>query len=90
MSAPDWEAPRELYFYDEWLQQNAKGRLLCGNNRYVLCTHTDERVRALVEAARIVWGRLNALRSVNMINQAWKNDIDDLDAALRALEQGEG
>ena len=54
MSAPKWEAPSELYFYDEWLQQNAKGRMLCGNNRYVrddICTPTYERVKALVEAA---------------------------------------
>ena len=57
MSAPEWEAPSELYFYDEWLQQNAKGRILCGNNRYIradLCTPTDERVRALeAENARL-------------------------------------
>ena len=57
MSAPKWEAPSELYFYDEWLQQNAKGRMLCGNNRYIradLCTPTDERVKSLeAENARL-------------------------------------
>jgi hypothetical protein len=29
------DAPERLYFYDDWLKQNVKGRLLCGNNEYV-------------------------------------------------------
>ena len=85
MSAPEWEAPRELYFYDEWLQQNAKGRLLCGNNRYVLCDPTqDARVRALVEAVR---------HEREMVCQDMGLQLaasEAVESALRVLEQGEG
>ena len=35
------EAPKELYFYDDWLAQHTKGKLLCGNNRYLHENHVD-------------------------------------------------
>ena len=79
MSAPKWEAPSELYFYDEWLQQNAKGRMLCGNNRYIradLCTPTDERVRALVGA---VWSEYR-----DSVDNKWTFRKEHVENAIRA------
>ena len=42
------DAPQELYFYDDWLAQHTKGRLLCGNNKYI----HEAQVDAMVAKAR--------------------------------------
>ena len=89
MSAPEWEAPRELYFYDEWLQQNAKGRLLCGNNRYVLCTHTDERVKELEAENARLRDALSLYSCDDGCNDCPEHERDRVSCgwtALRALE----
>ena len=90
MSAPKWEAPSELYFYDEWLQQNAKGRMLCGNNRYVradLCTPTDERVKALVKALQNVIAEYDEFRKDEYMRglASLDDEIYDARAALRDM-----
>jgi len=46
------EAPERLYFYDEWLEKNAKGRLLCGNNEYIRADHALALVAEAYEAAK--------------------------------------
>jgi hypothetical protein len=43
------DAPESLYFYEDWLRQATKNRILCGNIKYVRADVS----RAAVEAAYI-------------------------------------
>ena len=45
------KAPERLYFYDDWLEKNAKGKLLCGNNEYIRKDVSDAMVAAAYEDA---------------------------------------
>ena len=51
------KAPERLYFYDDWLAKNTKGKLLCGNNEYIRADLVNELIAAAYEdAAEVAFG----------------------------------
>ena len=80
------KAPERLYFYDDWLAKNTKGKLLCGNNEYIRKDVSDALIAAAYEdAAEVAFGSLS--NGTGVRDEILAQTPDDARAALAARDQ---
>ena len=80
------KAPERLYFYDDWLAKNTKGKLLCGNNEYIRKDVSDALIAAAYEdAAEVAFGSL--ANGTGVRDEILAQTPDDARAALAARDQ---
>ena len=80
------KAPERLYFYDDWLAKNTKGKLLCGNNEYIRADLVNELIAAAYEdAAEVAFGSFATGTGVR--DEILAQTPDDARAALAARDK---
>ena len=80
------KAPERLYFYDDWLAKNTKGKLLCGNNEYIRKDVSDALIAAAYEdAAEVAFGSLS--NGTGVRDEILAQTPDDARAALAARDR---